>query len=168
MFLAEKIKKIVKKYKIIKIEPKEIDEAIDGNQSLNLNWLEAHKTAEIINELKPDKAIIDCPSPNIKKYREYLVKLLDNKNIGLIVEHHAEKYFPVGASSIIAKCIREEEIEKIKKKYNIEFGSGYMSDPRTQKFLEENYNNPRLEGIFRKSWMPFKNHVNKQKILSDF
>ncbi|MBU0929799.1 MAG: ribonuclease HII [Nanoarchaeota archaeon] len=168
MFLAEKIKKIVKKYKIIEIEPKEIDEAIDGNQSLNLNWLEAHKTVEIINELKPDKAIIDCPSPNIKKYKDYLIKLLNNKDIELVIEHHAEKHFPVGAASIIAKCIREEEVEKIKKKYNIEFGSGYPSDSNTKKFLEENFNNPELQEIFRKSWIPFKNHMNKQKSLSDF
>ena len=98
IFLSEKIKKIAEKYKIIKIEPIEIDNAIDGDQSLNLNWLEAHKTAEIINELKPDKAIIDCPSPNIKKYKDYLIKLLDNKEIELIIEHHAEKHFPVEPS----------------------------------------------------------------------
>ena len=168
IFLSEKIKKIAEKYKIIKIEPIEIDNAIDGDQSLNLNWLEAHKTAEIINELKPDKAIIDCPSPNIKKYKDYLIKLLDNKEIELIIEHHAEKHFPVAAASIITKVIREEEVDKIKKEYNIEFGSGYMSDPRTQKFLEENFNNPKLHKIFRKSWIPFKNHINKQKNLFDF
>ena len=58
-------------FHIIDVSPKEIDEALESKE-LNLNWLEAHKQAEIINELKPDTAIIDCPSPNCKKYEEYL------------------------------------------------------------------------------------------------
>ena len=70
IILADNIKKIVKKYKILQIKPSEIDRAVGKEDGLNLNWLEAHKTAEIINILKPDRAIIDCPSPNISKYKE--------------------------------------------------------------------------------------------------
>ena len=54
--LFKKIIKTVKKYKIIIIPPKEIDNALESDH-LNLNWLEAHKSAEIINRLKPNKAI---------------------------------------------------------------------------------------------------------------
>jgi len=36
------------------------------------------------SSIKPDKAIIDCPSPNIKRYKEYLLRLLENKKIELI------------------------------------------------------------------------------------
>lgn len=165
--LYKKILKIIKNHKEFIIYPEEIDASVDSQIS-NLNKLEMVKTAQIINYLKPNKAIIDCPSPNIKKYTMELAVYLKEKPI-LVVEHKADVNFvECSAASIIAKCIREEEVEKIKKKYNIEFGSGYMSDPRTQKFLEENHNNPELEGIFRKSWLPFKNHVNKQKSLSDF
>ena len=165
--LYKKILKIIKDYKVFIIYPKEIDASVDSQIS-NLNKLEMIKTAQIINYLNPDKAIIDCPSPNIKKYTMELAVYLKEKPI-LVVEHKADVNFPeVSAASIIAKVIREEEVEKIKKKYKIEFGSGYMSDPRTQKFLEENYNNPKLEGIFRKSWIPFKNYINKQKSLSEF
>src|SRR3990167_7615398 len=92
--LAEEIHKIAKKMKIIQVTPEEVDYAVMRNNGLNLNWLEAHKTAEIINELNPDKAIIDCPSPNIIKYQEYLLNLLKNKNIELIIEHKAEKHYP--------------------------------------------------------------------------
>ena len=85
-------------FKIIEVSPKEIDEAVDGDdKKMNLNWLEAHKQAEIINELKPDVAIIDCPSPNCKKYADYLRNLLNEelKNIKLIVEHKADVNYPV-------------------------------------------------------------------------
>ena len=74
-------------YKIIVIEPEIIDAAVLSGE-LNLNWLEAHKQAEIINELQPDKAIIDCPSINCEAYEKYLRNLLDKKDIKI---HFIEK-----------------------------------------------------------------------------
>src|SRR3989344_8497345 len=110
--LKEKILKIPNKHILLKIKPKEIDDAVDGNNSLNLNWLEATKTAELLNQLNPDKAFIDCPSPNIQKYKNYLKRYIKNKEIELIAEHKADVNYPiVSAASIIAKCIREEEVK---------------------------------------------------------
>ncbi|MDP2908916.1 MAG: ribonuclease HII [Nanoarchaeota archaeon] len=166
--LFDRILKAVKDKVIAQASPKEIDEAIESD-SLNLNWLEAIKTAEMINKLKPDKAILDCPSPNKKAYTEYIRKHLDNKGIEIIAEHHAESKFPiVAAASIIAKVTRDREIEKIKKGIGIDFGSGYPSDPVTQKFLKENYNN--YPQIFRKTWLSFKRlkKEEKQKGLTEF
>ena len=163
-----KILKIIKKHKAIIITPTEIDKAVNKEDGLNLNWLEAHKTALIINELKPDKAIIDCPSPNINKYKEYLLSLLNNKKLELIVEHRAEKHMPVAAASIMAKVIAEERLKKLKKTLKIDFGSGYTSDPYTQKFVKENFD--KYPEIFRKSWVTWKNHNNakKQKKLDEY
>lgn len=165
--LEGKIKDLALKVKIIQVKPEEIDNAVDGG-SINLNWLEAHKQSEIINELKPDKAIIDCPSPNCKKYTDYLKALLNDKNVELVVEHKADFNFVfVGAASIIAKCEREKEVAELKKKYG-DFGSGYMSDPYCQKFFKENFD--KHPEIFRKSWAPYKKEVNgkKQKKLDEF
>lgn len=144
-------------FKIIEVSPQEIDDALNpNNKKMNLNWLEAHKQAEIINELKPDIAIIDCPSPNCKKYTEYLRKLLNNKEIKLIVEHKADVNYPVcSAASIIAKVKREEEVAKLKEKYG-DIGPGYPANPITQKFIKENWE--KHPEIFRHSWITFKNH----------
>ncbi|MFA7708465.1 MAG: ribonuclease HII, partial [Candidatus Pacearchaeota archaeon] len=60
------------KFLIIEVKPKEIDEAVESKEGMNLNWLEAHKQAEIINKLSPDKVIIDCPSINCSAYEKYL------------------------------------------------------------------------------------------------
>src|SRR3989344_8626495 len=167
ILIAKEIKKIAKNYKIVQIKPEEIDKAVNKKDGLNLNWLEAHKTALIINELNPDKAIIDCPSPNINKYKEYLLNLLKNKQIILILEHKAERHYPVEAASILAKCAREEEMEKIKKKYG-NTGPGYTSNEVTQKFVKENFD--KHPEIFRKSWSTWKNHNNakQQKSLDEF
>lgn len=165
--LYKKILKIIKDHKEFIIYPEEIDQSVDSQIS-NLNKLEMIKTAQIINYLNPDKVIIDCPSPNIKKYTLELAVFLKEKPI-LVVEHKADVNFvECSAASIIAKCIREEEVAKIKKKYNIDFGSGYPSDPKTQKFLKENFHRDDLSEIFRKSWLPFKDHINNQKNLFDF
>lgn len=165
--LETKIKKIAKEVKVIKVLPREIDDAVESDH-LNLNWLEAIKQAEIINELNPDKAIIDCPSPNIKAYTNYLRKLLEDKDVELIVEHKADVNFVIcGAASIIAKCEREKEVLELKKKYG-DIGPGYPANSITQKFIKENIDN--YPEIFRKSWMTYKNHDNarKQKSLEEF
>lgn len=149
---------IIKKnseFKIIEVSPKEIDEAVESDDGMNLNWLEAHKQAEIINELKPDVVIIDCPHPVPKKYEDYVRKLLKNKNIKMVVEHKADVNYPVcSAASIIAKVKREEEMDKIKKKYG-NTGPGYPANATTQKFIKENYS--KYPEIFRHSWSTFKN-----------
>lgn len=152
--LFDNIKGIAIRHKIVVIQSSEIDAALESD-SLNLNWLEAHKSAEIINALKPEKAIIDSPSNNVVNYKRYLVKLLDNKHIEVAVEHKADlNHVECGAASILAKVTREDEIEKIKKKIGKNFGSGYPSDPITKAFMEKNFD--RHPEIFRKSWAPYK------------
>ena len=164
--LTKEIKKLGK-VKVIKILPMEIDNAVDKDDNLNLNWLEAEKTVEIINKLKPDKAIIDCPSVNTSSYKEYIKNRL-NFNVNLVVENKADvKYVESGAASIIAKVEREKEVSELKKKYG-DIGPGYPSNEITQKFVKENYD--KYPDIFRKSWSTYKKIINskKQKSLGDF
>ena len=166
--LYPKLLSVLKYYRVIIMQPKEIDKAVHGHDGLNLNKLEAHKQAEILNEFNPDKAIIDCPSNNIDSYRIYLKKLLKNKKMELVLEHNAERYPLVAAASIIAKVTGDKEIEFLKKEIGADFGSGYLSDPKTVEFLKNNFEN--YPEIFRKSWFPYQELVNKkfQKSLSDF
>ena len=168
-FLFDKIKDISYKYEIIEVYPDEIDHAVNNNDGLNLNRLEAVKTADIINLLKPDKAIIDAPSNNIRSYKQYLLNLIKNKKMEIILEHKADINFPiVSAASILAKVTRDSKIEEIKKKIKVDFGSGYMTDPKTIDFLEKYYE--KYPDLFRKSWLPYQNILNKkfQKKLEDF
>jgi ribonuclease HII len=165
--LFEKIKNIAKKYEIIIIPSQEIDDILNS-EDMNLNWLEAKTSADIINKLNPDKAILDCPSTNIKAYSDYVKNLL-TKKVELIAEHKADLNYPVvGAASILAKVTRDREIEKIKKQIKINFGSGYPSDPKTIEFLEKNWNiHPT---IFRRTWSSYKRYseAKKQKRLGEF
>jgi ribonuclease HII len=164
-----KIIKAVKTYKIIKISPKEIDSYVLSDGKTNLNWLEADKMAEIINLLKPDQSIVDCPSTNIRAFTEYLQNKLTVKT-SLKCEHKADLNWPqASAASILAKVTRDAEIEKMKKELRVDFGSGYPSDPLTKKFIKENWD--KHPDIFRHSWATYKAYsepTKKQKNLSDY
>ena len=155
------------KYKAIVVSPEEIDNAL-FSENTNLNWLEADKSVEIMNHFNAERAILDCPSNNKENYVGYIRERLKNKDMEIKAEFKADrKYLAVGAASIIAKVIRDKEIDKLKKKYNVEFGSGYPSDEVTQNFLKKNYDK---YDFFRKSWAPYQNAKNakSQKNLGEY
>ncbi len=151
IILDKNIKKVTQ-YEIIIIPPSEIDSALESTD-LNLNWLEAHKQAEIINKLKPNVAIIDCPSINETGFKKYLKNLLTCKP-KLIVEHKADINYPIcAAASILAKVERENQMNKIKNKYG-NTGPGYPSNQKTQEFVRKYWD--KYPEIMRKTWSTYK------------
>jgi ribonuclease HII len=166
--LYNKIVKTVKKYHIVIVPPAEIDQAVKEDDEMNLNWLEAQKSIDIINILRPDTAYLDCPSNNIKAYAEYVKKGV-NGDTEIIAEHKADVKYPVvSAASIIAKVTRDREIGKIQETIPDKIGSGYPSDPVTVEFLKKNYS--KYPDIIRKSWASYQAVVNEkqQRKLGDF
>jgi ribonuclease HII len=92
--------------------------------------------------------------------------------VQVISEHQADRNYPVvSAASIIAKVERDHTIEELKCNYG-DFGSGYMSDPKTKNFL---YTLARKRGEYpdfvRRSWKPAKSAKaeanNKQTLLCE-
>jgi ribonuclease HII len=165
--LFEKIKDIAVSYDIIIVPAKEVDEALES-ESLNLNWLEAIKSAMIVNKLNPDKVILDAPSNNPKAYSDYFRIYLKEKDVDVVCEHKADENYPeVSAASILAKVTRDREVAKLREKYG-DLGSGYPSDPKTKAFLLKNWE--KYPEIFRQTWASYKNVAVKKnnKTLSDF
>ena len=169
--LFDRIREIVHDFRIEVIEPDAIDLSLTEETS-NLNWLEAETSARMVSELNPDTIILDCPSINVPAYRTYFTDRLSagvRNQANLIVEHKADlNYIVVAAASVIAKVIRDRSLEHTKNELNIDFGSGYMSDPKTQKFLDE-YHDKHPE-LFRRKWKSYKNAEDKkrQKSLGDY
>ena len=165
--MFDTILEIVDEYKIIILSPQDVDAALES-ENTNLNWLEADHSIEIINELDADKAILDAPSNNIEKYTQYVENKLKVKT-EILAEHKADMIYPiVSAASILAKVTRDAEIEKIKQKIKMNFGSGYPSDPITQGFLKKHYKD--YPEIFRKTWASYKKLVvqKNQSKLDNF
>jgi ribonuclease HII len=172
--LSNLIKGKAETFEIIMVHPKEIDSKT--GLGINLNDLEALKCAEIINKINKGygkiRVVIDCPSPNITKWTEYLKMKIDNlSNLEISCEHKADQnHIAVSAASILAKTARDAEIEKIKQRIGENFGSGYTSDPLTMHFLEKNARNEDLHGIFRETWATWKTALANatQKKLGEF
>ncbi|HUW44134.1 MAG TPA: ribonuclease HII [Bacillota bacterium] len=164
-FLAEEIRKKSKAFEIVVVSPEEIDESKD--KGIKLNELEALAAAKIINKInkgtKKIKVILDCPSPNRTQWRENLrIDIKNLSNLEVLCEHKADRdYIAVSAASILAKSEREKQMDKLKKKYGKEIGSGYTSDPKTKEFVAKNAKNHK--GLFRKSWSTWKKAASKSK-----
>jgi ribonuclease HII len=151
------------------ISPSEIDTGM--GTGLNLNEVEALASGVIINNLlekvkKQDKKVkifIDCPSVNLDSWKKCLMGYVDNKEADIECAHKADVKYPVvSAASIIAKVTRDAEIEKLKEKLGVDFGSGYPADPKTKKFLKINHSNPEYKTknrIFRETWATYRNAV---------
>ncbi len=165
-FLYPQILKIIENHELVISSPQEIDAALQSPDT-NLLWFEADYIAAIINKLKPNTAVVDCPTGNIPAFDEYVKKKL-NVDCKLISEHKADQnHLTVAAASIIAKVTRDRIIEEIKLEVG-DFGSGYPSDPKTKIFIQHNYLTHAK--IFRKTWKTYKNVIasKEQKGLGDF
>ena len=172
--LAEIIKTKSETFEIAIIHPTQID----GNNydGINLNDLEAITAAQIINKMNKGiskiKVVIDCPSPNLGKWKDFLKTKVDNlSNLEIVCEHKADvNHISVSAASILAKTTRDFEIEKIKEKIKENFGSGYTSDPLTIAFLGKYAHKYKDEGIFRETWSTWKTVIasKDQKKLGEF
>lgn len=146
--LSRKLKKMFD-YEVIIITASQIDEMrVNG---INLNEIERKGMEEILLKLNPEKAIVDAVDVKAERFQD---NLHQSTGIDVIAQHKADdKYIEVGAASIIAKEVRDSQIEKINKDF-IKIGgigSGYPSDPTTKKFLT-NFPYERMPNFVRKSW----------------
>jgi len=143
---------------VCKLSPSVVDQAVIHT---NLNLLEAEAMAVVIENILPSTVIVDSCDVNPIRYRDSIMRFLPfqwRKNI--ISVHHAEKVsVAVAGASILAKVIRDYEISKIGKEYG-EIGSGYPSDKKTIRFLQNWINNYSVAPTFvRKSWKTMKRFI---------
>ena len=110
----------------------------------SLNVIMIDQSAGFIDDHAPDVAIVDAPTRGngLVWYADrILAKTLSTKHVKIISENKADtNHVSVAAASIVAKVLRDKEIRKMHKKYNVDFGSGYQHDPKTKEFLHDYYN----------------------------
>ncbi|MCR8433811.1 MAG: ribonuclease HII [Crenarchaeota archaeon] len=147
--LFERLKQYLGSITVAYIAPEIIDEYASKGR---YNWLEAEVISRLLSLIPGIKIVyIDAPS-NSKDFEKKIRSFLRGESgIELIVEKQADKKYPiVSAASIVAKVLRDKAIEEIKKEIEIDFGSGYPSDPKTREALPKILK-IRPEAV-RKSW----------------
>jgi ribonuclease HII len=155
--LAVEIARLAEKYVLVKLSPAEIDRVVGSGRKLHkLNRLEAENMARIIDELNPDEAYVDAADVLEERFKHHIQERLTTK-ARIISKHKADRIFPaVSAASIIAKVERDKEIAALAARFG-DFGSGYLTDPKTMVFLRQWLSaQGEYPDFVRKSWKPAK------------
>ena len=131
------------------------------NRTLNEIELLAFKEAIVGLKTPINKAICDSCDVNANRFSDNLKEALGDEffSCEIIASHKAEDKYPiVAAASIFAKVKRDELIKKIEEDEGVSFGSGYPSDPKTIKFLEDYYKlNNSFPDFVRTEWKTLTN-----------
>lgn len=160
--LFEPIIKLTRAWERVLLSPEDIDKRSSRNK--NLNQLELEACIRILSKLSPDVAYLDSFYKNPEMLKLELSKKIRAR---LIVEHKAdERYLVVGAASVLAKVLRDREIQRIEAEVGERIGSGYPSDPLTVEFLKRHSN--KGHPIIRKSWKAFTKLGGTQSRLTGF
>ncbi|ADI32269.1 ribonuclease HII [Staphylothermus hellenicus] len=159
--LAKKILKLADSALIIYISPEIID-------SYNINRIIAEKIilalklfSPVINHYRTASIYID----EIKGYKNYILANLSkyiNNIEEYVMEPNADQKYPVvSAASILAKTIRDKNIDFLKKIYG-NLGSGYPSDRVTINWLIKTYNGEKEPPlIIRRTWSTLRKYAPK-------
>jgi len=133
--LARKIAAVARGVFIEEITPSEIEKR-------NLNLLEIWRFRRIISKAKADIVYLDAPvagKKGIEAFCDHVKRGLRGDCPRIVAENRADAtYVVVGAASIVAKVRRDEVIAELRDRLG-DFGSGYPSDEKTQKFLRACY-----------------------------
>ncbi len=151
--LSKEIRGMVDDIHVVELEAYELDRVVHRAPKFQrLNRLEATAMARVIERLKPDVAYVDSSDTRTERFKNDILECLSFRP-RLISEHKADVNYPVvSAASILAKVRRDERILDIQKHYG-DFGSGYVTDPKTLHFLRQYFqDNGDFPPIVRRSW----------------
>ncbi|VVB77208.1 Ribonuclease HII [uncultured archaeon] len=180
-FLFDEIRSISEEVQTYKITNDEINTAMKSG--ISINQLEAMHFARLLDEMQGgiDKAYIDSPDViaerfgmRISLFAKRPTKVVGIKggskekdNIKIISEHKADiKYPVVSAASIIAKVIRDSEMERIEEEVGIHIGSGYPGDKETVEVIKANLKSRVLSPYIREYWKTLENI--RQRKMGEF
>ena len=149
--LFPEIMKVAEHAQWVAIPPSEIDEVVlTGRRLRKLNYLEAIYFAKVIDLLYARKVTVDASDVIPERFRDDIAENMASK-CKVVAYHKADRDYPVvSAASIVAKVVRDREVELLKE-IDGDFGSGYPSDPITRSFFSD----------WMKRGVPFPNYVRQ-------
>jgi len=108
---------------------------IDSHRrEITMNECVARAHAAAIGKIRPATAYVDACDVNADRYAQTVQGYLE-RPCRIISGHHADRTYPiVSAASIVAKVVRDQEVDRLSDEYGT-IGSGYPSDPETIAFL---------------------------------
>ncbi len=160
--IAGKLRKILD-WEAVVIQAAELDRMMEEK---TINEILKEACVKIISKLNPDVAFIDSFDVKPERLEKEIEEMTGCR---VVAKHRGESEPVVAAASIIAKCLRDEMVERLRERYG-DFGSGYASDERTRRWLEDRLRKGEVPEIVRRSWKTVDRMRGtlKQKNLSEF
>lgn len=152
------------KYEVTEYSAKQLTELM--RSKVSLNDIEAAMVAEALSKLSPlpPKIFVDSPDPTAGRFEKRIRKFFTAK-ADFVCENKADSKYPVvSAASVVAKVLRDRQIDRLKEKIG-DFGSGYTSDVKTAKFVNENLDDPKVAEFLRWEWKTIKGKDSAQNRL---
>lgn len=150
--------------KYAQLTPVIIDE--NKEQGGDLMQLEIAAIVKVLNQEEPNCVIIDALMKDVDKFKSILERSL-TFDCSIIAENKADNTYPlVGAASIVAKELREQELAQIHQNVELDCGSGYPGDKKTREFVKLKGKDTELRFLFRKSWKTYQELSSKN--LNDY
>lgn len=129
----------------------------------NMNELETQWMVEILQRLRWDVAYIDAVDVDAARFGRAIQSHFAPPR-SVVSEHKADSTYPVvSAASIVAKVRRDQRITELHQVYG-DFGSGYPSDPKTVRFLQEWIaHHDAFPDVVRKTWETASDMLSKKR-----
>lgn len=120
---------------VVELGPAEVDAR---RLESSLNDIEVRMFQEVAVQLGVLHLVVDAADVDAGRFGRRIAAVLDG--VEVVSEHKADdRHVLVAAASIIAKVRRDAAIDRLRRRLerqlDMELGSGYPSDPKTQAFL---------------------------------
>ncbi len=140
-------------YSFFDLEPWMIDHVVSRSVPLRrLNYLTGMAMAKVVRDLEPEIVFMDPSDVRPQRCVEQMRAVLPF-NPSITCEPKADlKYPAVSAASILAKVRRDRFVAELREEYG-DFNSGYSSDRKTIKWLEDWFReHDECPPFVRRSW----------------
>ncbi|MBI5223822.1 ribonuclease HII [Candidatus Micrarchaeota archaeon] len=133
-------------------------------KEMSLNDIEAKFMAQLVQRAGDADIMIDMPDRYSWTFKERMAKFGAHK---FEAQHKADANYPiVAAASIFAKVTRDQRTAQIREITGVDFGSGYPSDPKTKKAIENKEERTRISEYLRWEWKTLEN-IKQTKLFEN-
>lgn len=128
---------------------------IDGLRArgVSMNEIEAMLVGSILSKHRRGVFYVDSVDRDCERFRMMMLRHAPGFKGVLIVRNYLDESNPmVGAASIIAKVERDRAVKSLLRKAGLPECSGYSSDPRTVRIVEQLLQSGSKTSMLRRSW----------------
>jgi len=149
--IASSVRRIARVVETRRVSASRIDSL--RAKGVSLNEIEAMLIGSILSKHRRGVFYVDSVDRDCERFRMMILRHTTGFRGTLIVGNYLDESNPmVGAASIVAKVERDRAVKSLLGKSGLPECSGYSSDPRTVRVVEQLIKSGSGESVMRRSW----------------